>query len=223
MITCPICQHENPEGAEYCENCGAALSAAPSPTADVSTPTAAPAPDVLPDDGSIPSGQPAPEVAPPPGPESTSEPATGMQTAPLTGDEPVQSSAPPAAPAAAPSPATTSTGQNPRLVAVRHGAPTGQEFPLFGNRLVIGRFDPETGPVDIDLSDTPEAVQISRRHAEIFREGDGWRVRDLGSTNGVFVKSPDSATFGPRIAEPRPLTSGDEVAFGNARFIFQMD
>ena len=241
MIQCPICQHENPEGAEYCENCGAALTSAPSPAAspaspasDASTspPLPSPAPDVLPEpaaDGSIPADQPAPEVVPPPGPESTaSPPATGMQTAPLTGDEP----APPAAtdmgvptsttPASAP-PVTPSTGGTPRLVAIRHGAPTGLEFPLFGNRLVIGRFDPETGPVDIDLSDTPEAVQISRHHAEVFQEGGAWKVRDLGSTNGVFVKSPDSATFGPRISEPRSLSPGDEIAFGNARFTFQMD
>lgn len=241
MLQCPICQHENPEGAEYCENCGAALAASSSPAAGPSTPASgteasapppAAAPDVLPEpavDGSIPADQPAPEVAPPPGPESTATPATGMQTAPLTGDEPAPETAPadmaapsPETPASAPSPAP-STGGTPRLVAIRHGAPTGLEFPLFGNRLVVGRFDPETGPVDIDLSDTPEAVQISRHHAELFQEGGGWRVRDLGSTNGVFVKSPDSATFGPRISEPRSLSAGDEIAFGNARFTFQMD
>jgi pSer/pThr/pTyr-binding forkhead associated (FHA) protein len=109
-----------------------------------------------------------------------------------------------------------------RLVAVRYGAPTGDEIPLFGQRLLVGRFDPETGPVDIDLSDAAESGHISRQHGELYREADGaWIVRDLGSTNGVFVRSGDDDAFGPRITAPRPLKDGDEVAFGNARFIFK--
>ena len=89
---------------------------------------------------------------------------------------------------------------------------------------MVGRFDPETGPVDIDLSQMPESPQISRHHAELYREIDGsWQVRDLGSSNGVFVKSAGSATFGPRLTAPQALTSGDEIAFGNARFLFRTD
>jgi pSer/pThr/pTyr-binding forkhead associated (FHA) protein len=142
---------------------------------------------------------------------------------------PADASAPPAetAPAQPPAesaPATASTGQNPRLVGVRYGAPTGDEHPLLGQRLVVGRFDAETGPVDIDLSQAPESEQISRQHAEIYREADGgWFVKDLGSTNGVFVKTTGAATFGPRLTAPQALTSGDEIGFGNARFIFQTD
>jgi pSer/pThr/pTyr-binding forkhead associated (FHA) protein len=99
-----------------------------------------------------------------------------------------------------------------------------EEYPLLGDRLVVGRFDPDTGPVDIDLSQTPEAVHISRHHAEIYREADGqWYVKDLGATNGVFVKSGGSGAFGPRLTAPQALTPGDEVAFGNARFIFRTD
>jgi pSer/pThr/pTyr-binding forkhead associated (FHA) protein len=104
----------------------------------------------------------------------------------------------------------------------RHGALTGDEVLLQGQRIVVGRFDPETGPVDIDLSSAPEASHISRLHGEIYYEQDGrWMVRDLGSTNGIFVKSGSEASFGPRITEPRPLADDDEVAFGNARFIFK--
>jgi pSer/pThr/pTyr-binding forkhead associated (FHA) protein len=104
---------------------------------------------------------------------------------------------------------------------VRYGAPSGEEIPLFGQRLTVGRFDPETGPVDVDLTALDAGGHISRQHGELYREADGsWMVRDLGSTNGVFVKSAD-ASFGPRITAPRPLKDGDEVAFGNARFIFK--
>jgi pSer/pThr/pTyr-binding forkhead associated (FHA) protein len=89
---------------------------------------------------------------------------------------------------------------------------------------MVGRFDPETGPVDIDLSSAPEAEHVSRQHGELYREADGrWAVRDLGSTNGVFVKAQDAAAFGPRITAPWPLSNGDEVAFGNARFVFRTD
>lgn len=105
---------------------------------------------------------------------------------------------------------------------IRYGAPTGEEIPLMGQRLVVGRFDPETGPVDIDLSEAAEAGHISRQHGELYREADGrWMVRDLGSTNGVFVKSGGEASFGPRLTSPRALSDGDEVAFGNARFVFK--
>ena len=84
------------------------------------------------------------------------------------------------------------------------------------------RRDPETGPVDVDLSEAAESGHISRQHGEIYRESNGsWMVRDLGSTNGVFVKSSADASFGPRITAPRPLKDGDEVVFGNARFIFK--
>ncbi len=133
--------------------------------------------------------------------------------------------------ASAPAPATVpdtaqsaGTSGTPRLVPNRHGAQSADEFPLLVDRLVVGRFDPETGPVDIDLSQTPEAPLISRHHAQLYKEADGrWYVTDLGSTNGVFVKSAGAATFGPRLTAPQPLSEGDELAFGNARFIFRTD
>ena len=103
---------------------------------------------------------------------------------------------------------------------MRFGAPTGDEIPLFGERLTVGRFDPETGPVDVDLSELDTGGHVSRQHGELYREGDGWMVRDLGSTNGIFVKG-SGAPFGPRITAPRAISDGDEVAFGNVRFAFK--
>ena len=221
MITCQICQHENPEGAEYCENCGAALPAESTP-ASVTTPPATDAmtpADVSPQEASPvaePAGQTAPLTVPP---DMEASDATAPAGASVDPAEAAVAQAP-----AESAPATASTGQNPRLVGVRYGAPTGDAHPLLGQRLVVGRFDAETGPVDIDLSQAPESEQISRQHAEIYREADGrWFVKDLGSTNGVFVKTAGAATFGPRLTAPQALTSGDEIGFGNARFIFQMD
>jgi len=121
-------------------------------------------------------------------------------------------------------PQPAGAGQRTRLVVKRFGAVTGDEIPLLADRLLVGRFDPETGPVDVDLSSAPEAEHVSRQHGELYREPDGqWFVRDVGSTNGVFVKGTGTTAFGPRITAPRALTSGDEVAFGNARFVFRTD
>jgi hypothetical protein len=53
----------------------------------------------------------------------------------------------------------------------------------------------------------------SSAHAEIAREGDGWLVRDLGSTNGTFVNGRQ--VHGQTWIEP-----GDEIAFGNVVVAF---
>lgn len=223
MIKCQICQHDNPDGAEYCEDCGASLSlpAAP-PSTVVDEITAADAQATGPSTEVAPVGSAAPDAAAATGGElaAPSEPAgTAAPEAPAAAPDSTD-----AATMAPSAPSLPTTGQTARLVAHRYGAASGEEHPLLGDRLVVGRFDPETGPVDIDLSEAPEAGQISRHHAEVYREADGrWLVKDLGSTNGVFVKRSGSSTFGPRLTAPEGLTSGDEVAFGNARFIFKTD
>lgn len=247
MIQCQICQHENPQGAEYCEDCGASLATATAPPAapaPTSPETPAPAAEATSDSATTPATPvddelPAAAAAPSSPADSTDVDAPAMpQTAPLNAgtelegiDASAEGTVPASSDAASPLPADAAgaavpaslTGANPRLTAMRFGAVTGEAYPLSGARLTVGRFDAETGPVDIDLSQAPEAAQISRNHAEVYREGDVWMVRDLGSTNGVFVRAGGAGTFGPRITEPRQLAHGDEVSFGNARFVFQTD
>ncbi len=113
-------------------------------------------------------------------------------------------------------------GNSPaRLQLKRAGNVTGEEFAL-GQRSVLGRFDPETGPVDVDLGQLPEASYVSRLHAEIWRGEDGrWMVKDLGSRNGTFVRSTAESQF-RRAGEEAALQDGDEVGFGNARFEFRV-
>jgi pSer/pThr/pTyr-binding forkhead associated (FHA) protein len=41
----------------------------------------------------------------------------------------------------------------------------------------------------------------------------GWSVKDLGSLNGTYVN-------GEPVVQPRPLYSGDEIAFGESRVIY---
>lgn len=53
---------------------------------------------------------------------------------------------------------------------------------------------------------------VSRRHAEIVRSADGWRLRDLGSSNGTELN-------GIRLIGDRPLREGDTIALGHVRVL----
>jgi hypothetical protein len=52
---------------------------------------------------------------------------------------------------------------------------------------------------------------VSRRHASFSPAEGGWRLADLGSTNGTRLN-------GWRLTGPVAVRPGDEVAFGDARF-----
>jgi chromosome segregation ATPase len=78
-------------------------------------------------------------------------------------------------------------------------------FPLFKNRLTIGR----TKENDIQL----KAGYVSRRHAVIQTDGDTTRIIDWGSKNGIHVNS--------RKISEHFLSHGDIVTIGNARFRYE--
>ena len=130
-------------------------------------------------------------------------------------------------PAVAPAPVSSaSPAQAPaagaRLTLRRAGTSSQEVFPLGSGPSVIGRFDPETGPVDVDLGPLPEAVYISRHHAEIWADASGqWFVKDLGSGNATFVRPAGERQF-KKTAGEQPIKDGDEIAFGNARFEFRL-
>jgi len=84
--------------------------------------------------------------------------------------------------------------------------------------VIIGRFDTETGPVDIDLSNIPEAKYISRKHAKIFFSDGCWYIEDLGSSNGTFLLTENDTKKVERGTRTE-LKDGYEIAFGNAKFL----
>ena len=83
----------------------------------------------------------------------------------------------------------------------------GKRNVLGGERAVIGR----SRDCDVVLSDP----NVSRHHAELRRDGDGWKVVDLGSTNGVRVNR--------RQVEEAPLQSGDTITVGLVDLTFELD
>jgi pSer/pThr/pTyr-binding forkhead associated (FHA) protein len=102
------------------------------------------------------------------------------------------------------------------LVLKRGNLETEHVFPV-NPPAIIGRFDPDRGPIDVDLASLPEGQYVSRRHASIHCDDGAWTLRDLGSSNGTFVLRDDFERI-----EESPLQAGDEVAFGNARFVFRI-
>lgn len=102
------------------------------------------------------------------------------------------------------------------LVVKRSGAETDVVFPL-NPPAVIGRFDPNVGPIDVDLANLPEGSYVSRRHAKITCEDGVWKITDLGSSNGTFVLRNDFE----RVDEAE-INDGQEFALGNARFVFHL-
>ncbi len=95
---------------------------------------------------------------------------------------------------------TTSGSFKLTLVNAQSSAPP-KEFELVRSEYVIGRDD----GVDIVIA-TPA---VSRRHARVMLEGDGYIIEDLGSSNGTFVN-------GDRLIGRRKLQHGDEVRLGQA-------
>jgi pSer/pThr/pTyr-binding forkhead associated (FHA) protein len=107
-----------------------------------------------------------------------------------------------------------------RITLKRNGIPA-ESFPV-GEQALLGRFDSETGPVDVDLGQLPEAVYISRHHAELRRDASGaWTIKDLAAGNGTFVRPKGQPKF-QRVTGEQALHDGDEFALGNARFDFRI-
>jgi pSer/pThr/pTyr-binding forkhead associated (FHA) protein len=120
---------------------------------------------------------------------------------------------PPAPAAPAPPPgrpaAADAAPHRPRLrlpIALLHvvddGREDGEVVRLRGERVVIGRSE---GDVVV-----PHDISMSPRHAALERLPDGWRLVDLGSAGGTFV----------RVTHAR-LRHGGEIQLGGTRLVFQ--
>ncbi len=89
--------------------------------------------------------------------------------------------------------------QNKPLLLVYKGALAGSRWPLDKETFMFGR-DPECDFV------CPER-QISRYHAQIERDDEGYLIRDIGSKNGTFVNG-EAVSQG----QTYRLQDGDEIS-----------
>jgi pSer/pThr/pTyr-binding forkhead associated (FHA) protein len=90
-----------------------------------------------------------------------------------------------------------------RLVVIVEDGSEGRSFSLAEGQLDIGRTDG-----DIVLEDDP---YVSPRHARLRRHEGNWTLRDLDSTNHVYV----------RLRRPHPLRDGDLLLLGLEVLQFQ--
>ena len=159
MIRCSECSHENMDGLEYCDACGAKLPAGASAEPVPAAPAAAPV-DVP---------EPSPQADVP-----TEEASTGAIATVAT-----------PGPVSVPT-LSAGTVQNAQLTILRGGT-VGKVFPLQVGDNLVGRWDPDSGSFpEVDMEhDDPEA-RISRKHA-LIRVSDRITIEDIGSLNGTFV------------------------------------
>ena len=85
-----------------------------------------------------------------------------------------------------------------RKAAIIEGDKKGRTLDL-GDELIIGRAD----KCHLVLDDT----YVSQMHARIFAKDGGFRVEDLGSTNGTYLNRR-------RITSPTQLQRGDQLKIG---------
>ena len=78
--------------------------------------------------------------------------------------------------------------------------------PLDDETVTIGR-----GPGNkIVLKD----LASSSRHAQVVKDGAGWRLEDRGSLNGTFVNGTQ--------VQKKPLVAGDRVQIGSTEIVFEL-
>ncbi|NEP88032.1 MAG: FHA domain-containing protein [Okeania sp. SIO2C2] len=114
---------------------------------------------------------------------------------------------------------TLITGTIAKLIPKQVGSPV-PEFIIDSNNALIGKFDPNIGPVEIDLDGFYGDETVSSTHAEIYFENNQWQIKDMGSTHGIYIKPTGKTRFGYRTNKPEILNSGDEIAIGKIRLLF---
>jgi len=89
-----------------------------------------------------------------------------------------------------------------KLTLLNNQNPTeSEDFELTQSEIVVGRDD----AADVTI---PSSA-VSRRHAKLTRQDDGYVIEDLGSSNGTYVNSQ-------KLTAPRALRAGDQIRLGKA-------
>ena len=90
------------------------------------------------------------------------------------------------------------------MVVVTRGPNTGSRYALEDAVITAGRHP--------DSSIFLDDITVSRRHAEIRREDDGYHLVDVGSLNGTYLNR--------QRVEDAVLSDGDELQIGTFKLLF---
>jgi hypothetical protein len=125
--------------------------------------------------------------------------------------------APPNLPLEQPAPTMVFRPSAPVPAEVPHAEPEPHEEPDIVTLTVDGRTQPVSSPklvlgrsrdCDVRVSD----LNVSRRHAEVHRDGDEYWIVDLGSMNGTLLNG--------RRVEREKLSDGDRITLGSTDVVF---
>jgi len=237
MISCPNCQHQNPDGATQCEACYTPLpvgnvqsnlgSNCPNCGAEIETnatfcgqcgfnliPTAV---SEIEQESSIPatvslSSAAQAEL------EAQHQPPTPVTSSSIPDPDPITLVENPV------SQTPVATGSATRLqiqTASLFHVQTSTKIEIQQNLSVIHIGKPnEQIPPDIDVSGFPNSEIVSRIHADIRVEGDSFYIEDVGSSNGTYINHISLAK-----GNRHRLRPGDRIALGKGdlvSFIFQL-
>lgn len=86
---------------------------------------------------------------------------------------------------------------------------------------LLGRRDPLSNIFpEVDLSKYDPQTKISRRHAHIFRDGNDFKVEDLGSSNGTLILRVVGDAFKLNPHQPHTLVNGEKIKIGDTTLHF---
>ena len=193
IVSPDVLEQVRAEESDYVRGCSKSGAVMPQGRANQHRQAAAAPMPGMPD----PMAAPLPPLQPLPGANQPAGMATPRQTAPE----------PAAMPGAAPAPMPVPAAGRPAPVACQlTDKASGKTWRIACDSTVIGR---DEAHADLVLGDS----NVSRRHAELTRNATGWRIADLGSTNGTRVN-------GMRVSE-QDLANGDTITMGLVTLMFE--
>lgn len=194
MIKCQICQTDNLDSSQYCDECGTVLNKTKSKSKKKV------------DSGSF-------QTRASDSPMFQSANVTSLGIPPIEEELKLEDSQ-----AAEEEDNGNIKGTHAFLV-IERGEAVGTEFPLSTEESNIGRWDADNGifpDVDLDAFDTE--AKVSRRHARIIFQNNRYMIEDLGSTNGTFINRGRRLIPG----NPHILNDGDEIIVGKTFLRFNI-
>lgn len=118
-------------------------------------------------------------------------------------------------------PAFSGAKSNGRLIIIGTNDLEHTEFSIEKDNNLIGRRDPMSNIFpEVDLSKYDPQTKISRKHARIWRENDGFLLEDLGSSNGTILISVNNQSNRLLPRQPHALAHGDKIRVGDTTLQF---